>query len=626
MRPVSPKVFEKGTLLPILGETYTVQHTYNSAEGSFMPTLATALASALLRHADHTFGLMGNGNAHLIDALTKLGMPFSEVRHEVATVASADAYARVSGKLAIATATYGAGYTNTLTALAEAARARTPLLLVVGDAPTAGLRVWDIDQEMAAAAVGVRTYTVTPENVDEVVDRAAAAAERRRMPVVIAIPYDLVTEPVPDSAPASTQEIDLSDPTTQRDLAAATRPARSTTETHSPGKAAPHRPITVATSTELTLAVQALVQAERPIVIAGHGAWLSEAAASLDVIADRLGAITASTALGRGIFDNQDFDLGITGGFGQQAAMQVVAAADVVLVVGASLNQFTMCFGELFGEGTRVIRIDSDQVTPPKTVHPIDYQLLRGDAQEVLAELIAGIDSVQHKSNNWRAQLSGLEPGGTLRMLDRGDTAADGLCADGRLDPRPVAARLAELLPEDRHVTTDGGHFIGWANMYWPVASPERMIMVGTAFQSIGLGFSTVAGVAAAAPDSTVVLNTGDGGGLMAIADLETTIRTANSCVVVVWNDGAYGAEVHLYGKMGLDEAPMRIPNVNFAGVAAALGATGVRVDTLADLDALTEWRAAGARGTIVLDCRISTSVVAPYQREIQKVNGLDVD
>src|SRR5690554_1481395 len=166
-----------------------------------MTTLAGALASALVRHADHSFGLMGNGNAHLIDALTKLGMPFSEVRHEVATVASADAYARITGKLAIATATYGAGYTNTLTALAEASQARTPLLLVVGDAPSTGLRPWDIDQEMAAAALGVRTYTVSTNDVDEIVDRAAAAAIRRRTPVIIAPPYDLVTPEEPQPAP-----------------------------------------------------------------------------------------------------------------------------------------------------------------------------------------------------------------------------------------------------------------------------------------------------------------------------------------------------------------------------------------------------------------------------------------
>ena len=116
------------------------------------------------------------------------------------------------------------------------------------------------------------------------------------------------------------------------------------------------------------------------------------------------------------------------------------------------------------------------------------------------------------------------------------------------------------------------------------------------------------------------------GGGLMALADLETAIRTSASLVVVVWTDGAYGAEVHLYGVMGLDQAPMLIPDANFAGMAAALGATGVVVSSLADLDALRDWTEAGARGTIVLDCRVSQSVVAEYQREIQRVNGLDVE
>ena len=591
-----------------------------------MTTLAEAVATILTRHADHAFGLMGNGNAHLIDALTKRGMPVSVVRHEVATVASADAYGRVTGKLAIATATYGAGYTNTLTGLAEAAQARTPLLLVVGDAPQSGLRPWDIDQEMSAAAVGVRTYIVQPERVEETVERAVAAAIRRRSPVVLALPYDLVTAQVELTPEPQDQGIDLNDPSIMQSLAAATLPvenaAANAGTTHGARQLFP----TAASSEEIDTAVATLREAKRPVVLAGHGAWVSGAAEELDLIADRLGALTASSALSQGIFSNTQYHLGITGGFGQESAMEVLAQADVVLVVGASLNQFTMRFGELFGAHTKVVRIDRDPVVAPKTAHEVEHLLLRGDARELLGSLLARLGTAPIGQHSWREEISGLEPGGALRIRDRGTQHPDGLCDDGRLDPRAVAARLAELLPEDRHVTSDGGHFIGWANMFWPVSSPERMIMVGTAFQSIGLGFSTVAGVAAAAPDSTVVVTTGDGGGLMAIADLETTIRTTKSCVIVVWNDSAYGAEVHLYGAMGLDETPMRIPGVNFAGIASALGATGVHVTTLTDLDALTEWRESGANGTILLDCRISPTVVAPYQREIQKVNGLSLD
>ena len=583
-------------------------------------TLARALAHAVARHADRAFGLMGNGNAFFIDALASAGVALTEVRHEVAAVASADAYTRVTGRLAIATTTYGAGFTNLLTALAEAAQARTPMLVVVGDEPTTGARPWGVDQEMMAAAMGVRTIPLSPDDLDETIDRAAASARRSRKPVVLAIPYDLAEVPVVDPEPEPVG-IDLNDPAVTRALIAATMPS-----------AAPaprvERPRTAASDAELTLALQALGAAERPLVLAGRGAWLAGASAGseLDELAARLGAPTATTALARGIFAEQRYDLGITGGFGQEAAMAVIAEADVVVVVGASLNQFTMRFGELFGPGARLIRIDADQVAPPRTLQPVEQVLLRGDAREVLRLLLTELPAHRAAPSSWRERLAPeLEPGGALRVRDDGLAEhPDGLCADGLLDPRAVAARLAELLPADRHVTSDGGHFIGWANMFWPVASPERMIMVGTAYQTIGLGFSTVAGVAAAAPASTVVVTTGDGGALMSLADLETAIRTAPSCAIVVWNDGAYGAEVHLYGLMGVDEAPMRIPTVDFAGLAASLGATGVRVERLADLDALATWAAAGAEGTILLDCRISRSVVAPYQREIQRVNGID--
>ena len=571
------------------------------------PTLTRSLATALAKHADRSFGLMGNGNAHLIDHLGSVGVPYTAVRHEAATVASADAYTRVSGKLAIATTTYGAGFTNALTALAEAEQARTPMLVVVGDEPSSGPRPWDVDQTMHATAIGVRTFKLSLTDVEGTVDEAASYALRTRRPAILAIPYDLVAAPVEAGDGASH---------------AGGRTGSAATD--SPELLGVTAPVS---SSQLDEAALALTQAARPVIIAGRGAHLAGVAPQLDTIAEHLGAITSTTALARGLFANQATDLGVTGGFGQIQAMEVIEAADVVLVVGASLNQFTMRFGDLFSAGTRVIRVDIDGVAPPKTNAPIDYTLLWGDARDVIAELGARITAAPRNPAPWRETVSGLEPGGERRHRSSGlEEHADGVCADGRLDPRSVATRIGELLPADRHVTSDGGHFLGWANMYWPVASPERMIMVGTAYQTIGLGFSTVAGVAEAAPGSTTVLTTGDGGGLMALADLETAIRTAASLVVVVWNDGAYGAEVHLYGVMGLDQGPMLIPDANFAGMAAALGATGVVVTSLADLDALRDWTEAGARGTIVLDCRVSQSVVAEYQREIQRVNGLDVE
>ncbi|MGQ3256476.1 MAG: thiamine pyrophosphate-binding protein, partial [Microbacterium aurantiacum] len=126
-----------------------------------MPTVSAHVAAALADHIDHVFGVMGNGNAHFLDALersTEVG--FTAVRHEAGGVVAADAHHRAGGGLAAATATYGAGFTNTLTALAEAVQAHVPLVLVVGDEPTSGRRPWGVDQIALASAVGARTYTV----------------------------------------------------------------------------------------------------------------------------------------------------------------------------------------------------------------------------------------------------------------------------------------------------------------------------------------------------------------------------------------------------------------------------------------------------------------------------------
>ena len=178
-------------------------------------------------------------------------------------------------------------------------------------------------------------------------------------------------------------------------------------------------------------------------------------------------------------------------------------------------------------------------------------------------------------SSGWRESIDAER----LRHYEPGT----GVAPDGRLDPRSVAERIAALLPQDRVVVSDGGHFLGWVNMFWPVAAPDRMMTIGTAYQSIGLGFLSVAGAARAKPESTIVLATGDGGGLMALAELETAVRVAaGRGIAVVWNDAAYSAEVTLYGRAkGLALEPMLIPEVDFAALGDAVGAEGVVVRTL---------------------------------------------
>ncbi|MBN9154843.1 MAG: thiamine pyrophosphate-binding protein [Microbacterium sp.] len=550
-----------------------------------MPTVSSHVATTLAAHLDHVFGVMGNGNAYFLDALERgTSAEYTAVRHEAGAVVAADAHYRASGRLAAATTTYGAGFTNTLTALAEAVQAHIPLILVVGDEPTSGPRPWDVDQIALASAVGARTYTVGRADAAATTVIAIEHALAYRVPTVLAIPYDvaaLEAGPVPDAP--------------------------------EPALPRPQQPVGPFAAAAVTDLARALAGARHPFLLAGRGAWLAGAGDALGALADATGAVTASTALGRGVFPDGRFDLGVSGGFGAEGAMELVREADVAVVFGASLNPFTMRFGELFAPGTRVVQVD----VAPAATHPHVGGYIRGDAAVVASALVAELDALGASASGWRESIDLA----ALTARERGD----GTAADGRLDPRTVAARIGELLPDDRVVVSDGGHFIGWANMYWPVASPDRMIMIGTAYQSIGLGFPSVAGAAMARPESTVVLTTGDGGGLMALADLETAVRVAGGRgLAVVWNDGAYAAEINLYGLKGLAEGPMLIPEVDFAGLAEAVGAEGVIVRSITDLDRLAAWTATPAdeRPFLLLDCRVSPRVIAPYQQEIIRVNS----
>ncbi|MGO1854971.1 MAG: thiamine pyrophosphate-binding protein, partial [Microbacteriaceae bacterium] len=321
-----------------------------------MPTVSAHAAITLAQHIDHVFGVMGNGNAYFLDALEReTPASFTAVRHEQGAVVAADAHYRASGRIAAGTATYGAGFTNTLTALAESVQAHIPLVLVVGDEPTSGPRPWDVDQIALASAVGARTYTVGRADAAATTVIAIEHALTYRVPVVLAIPYDvaaLEAGPVPDApAPRAPRALD---------------PAGGFAEGMLDDIAA------------------ALRDAERPFLLAGRGAWLAGAGEALGALADASGALTASTALGRGVFPAAEYDLGVTGGFGAEGAMELVRNADVAVVFGASLNQFTMRFGELFAPGTRVFQVD----VAPAATHAHVGGYVRGDARVVAEALV----------------------------------------------------------------------------------------------------------------------------------------------------------------------------------------------------------------------------------------------
>ncbi|MDJ0311706.1 thiamine pyrophosphate-binding protein [Arthrobacter sp. H35-D1] len=537
-------------------------------------SVSTAVADVVAERTEHLFGLLGNGNAHLISHLTSAGFPFTSARHEAATVAMADAYHRATGKVGAATTTYGAGFTNAYAALAEARLARIPLVLVTGDAPTTGRRAFDVDQTAAAAAVGVTTLVAGPDNAAAITHRAFDLAEQTVQPVVLAIPYDHATAPLIEQI--------------------ALPPL--------PGKAA-----WAADTAELDAVAALLLSAKRPLVLAGRGVLLAGAAAPLQELGDRLGALFMTSVMAANIIDSP-WSLGIAGGFTRDHRLELAQQADVVLVAGASLNAFQSRYGTLFAPDTQVIRIDNEPESAMVHAQVTDY--LRADlgpALMALNERIAAVD----ESSGWRSHEPDVATESFRSAAPIEDPAEFGL--DGRLNPRAVVAALDGILPKERSLVMDGGHFIGWAPMYLSVPDPQAMILVGTAFQSIGLGFGSASGVSAARPDRTTVFVTGDGGGLMGLADFETFLRATRRGVIVVLNDSAYGAELHQYASKGLDPTAMLIEEVDFAAVGRALGAEGAKIHTLDELQALTEWLDTHDEGVFVLDVSISQKIVAEF-------------
>lgn len=543
-----------------------------------MSSVSASIVAALTPVTTEVFGVMGNGNAHFLDAVMAPAsqLHYTAVRHEAGAVAAADAYFRASGRLAVATTTYGAGFTNTLTPLAEAVQANIPLVLVVGDAPTTGMRPWDVRQAQLADAVGAATFTVSAEDPVAVTTAAVTYALQHRQAVVVAIPYDLAgVDAAPEEIPGAHYG------------AFAKAPSR----------------------TELENVAALLDAAKRPVILAGRGAWISGAGDAAARLADRIGALSATSALAAGLFSEHPANLGIAGGWASEPTATLIGQADVVLVLGARLNQFTTRFRQAFAADARVIQVDIAALpTSPVVTH-----FVRADARlaaEALLEIVGA-----GGRNRWSDTVAQEALGAHDAREDGDDTAPD-----GRLDPRSLCRTLDRMLPLDRTVVQDGGHFIGWAAGYLRIPAPNRLIMVGTAYQSIGLGFPSGVGAARALPESTVVLCTGDGGALMALADLETFIRTTRRGVVVVFNDAAYGAEIHQYASQGIHSGPMMIDDVDFAALATALGATGRTITTLDDLAGAEEWLASDDDGVLLLDCKVSQHVVAPYMREIVAV------
>ncbi|MGO1562187.1 MAG: thiamine pyrophosphate-binding protein [Actinomycetaceae bacterium] len=508
------------------------------------------------------FGVVGSGNFHTTNAMISAGARFVATRHEAGAGIMADAYGRVTGEVPAVSLHQGCGLTNAMTALTEAAKSGTPLVAFAGDTPPSARHTsnfW-IDQTGALEALGVpvaRIHSAATAVEDTVAAVRLAVVERTA--VVLNMPLDVQEE-----------DVDV-DRALARPIALPTPPAPA--------------------ADGLAELARLLSEAERPVIVAGRGA--RGAREQIERLAEVSGALVATSAVARGLFAGNDWSLDVMGGFSSPTVADLVLDADLVVGFGLAFNRWTSRNGE-FTDGTRLVHVDIDPAAIGKH-RPVALGIVSdaGLAAAAAAELVA--------------PRTGYRTPEVRRLLDSGafwpDVEYEDTSTDERIDPRTLTLALERMIPRERVVVTDAGNATGYPANFLSVPD-EKGFILPLAFQSVGLGLGSAVGAAIARPDRRVVAGIGDGGFMMSLVELDTAVRERVNPVIVVYNDSAYGAEVHHFD--GDDMQTVRFPDTDLAAIARGFGCEGFTVRTRADLDALAELVPTVTDRPIVVDAKIT--------------------
>ena len=492
------------------------------------------------------FALLGDANMHWAGALNGLGVGFIYPRHEHAAVAAATAYARSTGRVGCASVTCGPGLTQVMTILPIAVRAKVPLVVFAGEAPIR--KAWynqGIDHAPFVEACGAEYRSLKdPATMIGEVNRAFADALADCRPIVLGAPFDL-----------------------QQDAFEGPEPSPSPVESASPK---------VPESAAIAEAAHWIAEAKRPVLIAGFGA-VDAKDACVD-LAERAGALLATTLPSKGLFRGHEYCLGVAGGYASPEAKAIFKEADLVIGVGARLASHTFNSGSLT-PNARVIHID---------------------AQEGVRALAAAITA----QTCWRTNDTKAQAKAATTLPDETETP------DGALHPMATVKQLAAIIPPEAHVVNTSGHcayYTAQMNDH-----PQSHYTVMRDFGAIGNGTSFALGIAAAYPDRPVVLIDGDGSALMHIQELETMERHGLQVLVIVLNDGAYGSEVHKLKADGVSLAGSVFGRTQLAEVAKGFGLGGTTMTSLDDMSraAFDAFLASGKSS--LWDIHISGEIASP--------------
>jgi acetolactate synthase-1/2/3 large subunit len=551
-------------------------------------TVAQAMAAALQRHGvELVFGQSIPSLLHL--ATPDHGIRQIAYRTENAGAIMADAYARVSHKVAVVTAQNGPAATLLVPGLAEALTASIPVVAIVQDVARGSLdrnafQELDHFKLFAGCAKWVRRIH-TSDRVDDYVDMAfAAAGSGRPGPAVLLVPYDLLAE------------------------TAALAPPR----TASLGSFPLDR--VVADPAQVEAAAELLARAARPLVVAGGGVHLSDAAPELARLQERCALPVATTTMGKGaVNETHPLSLGVVGyfmGTGGMAKFQrpLVETADVILLAGTRMNQNGTDSWTLFPRGATYIHIDIDGLEVGR-----NYEAVRlvGDAKLTLAALT---DALVRRDLSVRQSVRpALEARVAEGRTSHQAEARPLLTSPARpVRPERLMAELSRRLTDDSIVVADASYASIWIANYLPARRAGMRFLTPRGMAGLGWGLPMALGAKLATPDQTAFCVVGDGGFGHVWSELETARRNRLKVIVTVLNNQVLGYQKHAEDVLfGAHTSAIYFEPVDHAAIARACGVNGVRVEDPADYGPALD-AALAADATTVIDVVTDPSAYPP--------------
>jgi len=297
----------------------------------------------------------------------------------------------------------------------------------------------------------------------------------------------------------------------------------------------------------------------------------------------------------------------------QRGAVLVIALIFLllltILAVGASLNDWTTRHGDLIADTATVAQID---VEPDAIARhrPADMALV-SDALAATRLLIQELNRRGHHSAGVRTP----EVANRLASRRWNEEPFEDASTDGNIDPRTFSIELERRLGPDKTVAVDSGAFMGYPSMFLSVPDARAWVFAN-GFQSVGLGLGSAIGAAVARPDRPTVAALGDGGTFMALAELETAVRLELKLLVAIYDDRAYGAEVHHFAPSGHDVSRVQFPDADLAGIAQACGAQAATIRRTLELDVLQAWLEGPTSRPLVLDAKVNPAICAEWLAE----------